>query len=182
MTDSIPISGLEVEIVQGDITEQRVDAIVNAANKHLQHGAGVAGAILRNGGDVIRLESEEWIKSHGLITHSHPAFTSGGSLPCKYVIHSAGQVWGEGDEINKLELTILSSLLVANDLKCETIAFPAISTGIFGFPVDLAANCFVNAIRRFTQSINLFFIRSIRIVLFNNHTFRIFDDAFRSRN
>jgi O-acetyl-ADP-ribose deacetylase (regulator of RNase III) len=182
MTYLFSISGLVVEIVQGDITEQKVDAIINAANRYLQHGAGVAGAILRKGGDIIRQESEEWISLHGPISHKQPAITSGGSLPCKFVIHAVGPIWGDGDEINKLELTILNSLFVANDLKCRSVAIPAISTGIFGFPVEIAATCFVKAIEIFAGGNNLFFIKTIRIVLFDSATYELFKDAFNQRN
>jgi O-acetyl-ADP-ribose deacetylase len=181
MTNSYSISGLQVEIVQGDITEQKVDAIINAANRYLQHGAGVAGAILRKGGDIIRQESEDCVNIHGPISHEHPAITSGGSLPCKFIIHAVGPIWGEGDEINRLETTILNCLFVANDLKCLSVAFPAISTGIFGFPVKLASKCFFKAIERFAQGKSLFFIQTIRIVLFDSVTYAIFKDAFSQR-
>ena len=74
-----------IQIVQGDITTEDVDAIVNAANEHLQHGGGVAWAISKKGGSAIQKESDEWIRQHGPVTHSHPAWTSGGLLPAKYV-------------------------------------------------------------------------------------------------
>ena len=86
-------SGQRLEIVQGDITGETVDAIVNAANSHLQHGAGVAGAILRRGGYQIQQESLEWVRQHGPVTHAEPAYTSAGKLPCRYVIHAVGPVW-----------------------------------------------------------------------------------------
>ncbi len=79
---------------------------------------------------------------HGLVTHDHPAITGAGSLPCKYVIHAVGPIWGEGDEINKLEQTIIASLDLLQTTSNAFVAFPAISTGIFGFPFDLAAQLF----------------------------------------
>src|SRR5512144_2508720 len=91
-------SGIRLQIVQGDITDEHVDAIVNAANRHLAHGAGVAGAILRKGGRVVQDESDRWVSQHGTVTHAEPAYTRAGSLPCRYVIHAVGPVWGEGDE------------------------------------------------------------------------------------
>ena len=91
-------TGQTIQIVQGDITIENVDAIVNAANEHLQHGGGVAWAISKKGGPTIQKESDEWIRQHGLVPHSHPAWTSGGLLPAKYVIHAVGPVWGDGDE------------------------------------------------------------------------------------
>ena len=91
-----------IQLVQGDITEEDVDAIVNAANEHLQHGGGVAGTISKKGGRIIQKESDDWVQKHGPVSHSHPAWTSGGLLPAKYVIHAVGPVWGDGDEDNKL--------------------------------------------------------------------------------
>ena len=127
-------TGQSLQIVQGDITTDEVDAIVNAANEHLQHGGGVAWAIVRRGGQVIQDESDQWIRQHGTVSHADPAWTSGGSLPAKYVIHAVGPVWGDGDEDNKLADAVTGSLRVADELKCESISMPAISTGIFGFP------------------------------------------------
>jgi len=95
-------TGQTIQIVQGDITTESVDVIVNAANEHLQHGGGVAWAISKKGGPAIQTESDAWIRQHGLVSHAHPAWTSGGLLPAKYVIHAVGPVWGDGDEDNKL--------------------------------------------------------------------------------
>ena len=181
MIDKFSVNGINVELHQGDITEQKVDAIINAANRNLQHGAGVAGAILAKGGDIIRQESENWVRIHGPVTFDHPAITSAGLLHSTYVIHAVGPVWGEGDETNKLELAVYSSLLVANDLKCLTVAFPAISTGIFGFPVDKAAVCFVKAIEKFARMYDLVFIRNIRIVLYSGSVYEVFKNTFISR-
>src|SRR5215210_71098 len=95
-------TGQTIQIVQGDITIEDVDAIVNAANEHLQHGGGVAWAISKAGGPTVQQESDKWIQQHGPVSHSHPAWTSAGLLPAKYVIHAVGPVWGDGDEDNKL--------------------------------------------------------------------------------
>ena len=109
-------TGQILQIEKGDITTDEVDAIVNAANEHLQHGGGVAWAIVRRGGDIIQEESDKWIQQHGLVTHAHPAWTSGGALPAKYIIHAVGPVWGDGDEDNKLADAITGSLRVADEL------------------------------------------------------------------
>ena len=85
-------SGQTIQIAQGDITIEAVDAIVNAANEHLQHGGGVAWAISKKGGPAIQKESDDWIQQHGLVPHAHPAWTSGGLLPAKYMIHAVGPV------------------------------------------------------------------------------------------
>src|SRR6185503_18264920 len=95
-------TGQTIQIVQGDITIEEVDAIVNAANEYLQHGGGVARTISRQGGPTIQKESEAWIQEHGRVSHTQPAWTSGGRLPAKYVIHAVGPIWGDGDEDNKL--------------------------------------------------------------------------------
>src|ERR1700690_2279988 len=91
-----------LQIVQGDLTTETTDAIVNAAHEHLSHGGGVAWAIVRRGGEIIQQESDEWIRNHGIVAHARPAWTSGGDLPAKYVIHAVGPVWGDGDEVAKL--------------------------------------------------------------------------------
>ncbi len=169
---------LTIQIEQGDITYQNVDAIINAANKYLQHGGGVARAIVARGGSIIQKESDEWVRLHGLVTHDHPAITGAGTLPCQHVIHAVGPVWGEGNEIEKLEQVVEASLFTANDLKCSSVAFPAISTGIFGFPLDLAARCFLDAIYRFSKTDSLFFLQIIKIVLMDLHSYRIFQDTF----
>ncbi len=102
LAEHILSTGQSLQIVQGDITTEEVDAIVNAANEYLQHGGGVAWAIVKRGGDVIQDESDKWIKQHGPVSHAHPAWTSGGALPAKYIIHAVGPIWGDGDEDKKL--------------------------------------------------------------------------------
>lgn len=145
---SLP-TGQTVQLVQGDLTAEQVDAIVNAANEHLAHGGGVAWAIVRKGGEVIQQESDEWIRTHGPVSHAHPAWTSGGLLPAKYVIHAVGPVWGDGDEDTKLSAAVRGSLHVADELGLASIAMPAISTGIFGFPKGRAANVTFKAIEHY---------------------------------
>src|SRR5512146_1149315 len=87
-------SGQALQLVQGDITLEKTDAIVNAANRYLRHGGGVAGAIVQKGGAVIQQESDEWVQSHGEVVSTSPAWTSGGKLAARYVIHAVGPVWG----------------------------------------------------------------------------------------
>jgi len=173
-------SGQVIQIVQGDITIEAVDAIVNAANEHLQHGGGVAWAISKKGGTAIQKESDDWIRQHGLVPHSHPAWTSGGLLPAKYVIHAVGPVWGDGDEDNKLESAVTGSLRVADELKCESMAFPAISTGIFGFPKDRAAGIIFSAIEKYFEndSSNL---KVVKLVLFDQATIDVFIKSWREK-
>src|SRR5512147_20113 len=142
-------TGQTIQIVQGDITTEEVDAIVNAANEHLQHGGGVAWAISKKGGPAIQKESDAWIRHHGTVSHARPAWTSGGLLPAKYVIHAVGPVWGDGDEDSKLASAVTGSLRVADRLGLKSIALPAISTGIFGFPRERAARIIMDAVKAY---------------------------------
>jgi O-acetyl-ADP-ribose deacetylase (regulator of RNase III) len=163
-----------LEIRQGDLTTEQVDAIVNAANQHLAHGGGVAGAIVQVGGWVIQEESTQWVKEHGIVTHEKPAYTSAGRLPCRVVIHAVGPVWGEGDEDRKLAAAVTGSLELADHLGLKSIAFPAISTGIFSFPKERAAGVILLAIRGyFTHESS---INDVRIILVDTPTI----DAFLS--
>ncbi|MCA1899223.1 MAG: macro domain-containing protein [Chloroflexi bacterium] len=175
-------TGQSLQMVKGDITLEAVDAIVNAANEHLQHGGGVAWAIVRRGGDVIQKESDQWIRQHGTVSHANPAWTSGGSLPAKYVIHAVGPVWGDGDEDKKLADAVAGSLRVADELKCESISMPAISTGIFGFPKERAAGIIFSAIEKYFASAPPQTLKTVRIVLFDEPTIRVFLDKWNMAN
>lgn len=171
-------TGQSLQIVQGDITIEEVDAIVNAANEDLQHGGGVAWAIVRRGGDVIQKESDQWIQQHGAVSHADPAWTSGGSLPAKYVIHAVGPIWGDGDEDNKLADAVTGSLRVADELKCESISMPAISTGIFGFPKERAAGIIFSSIEKYFSSAESSTLKTVRILLFDDTTIKAFLDKW----
>ena len=162
--------GQSLQIVQGDITTEEVDAIVNAANEQLAHGGGVAWAISKKGGPKIQAESDAWVRKHGQVSHAHPAWTSGGALPAKYVIHAVGPVWGDGDEDRKLHDTMIGSLQVAGELKCRTVSFPAISTGIFGFPKDRAAGIIYKAIVDYFGTQATSSLKQVRVVLFDTPT------------
>jgi O-acetyl-ADP-ribose deacetylase (regulator of RNase III) len=177
-----------LQIVQGDLITETTDAIVNAANEHLSHGGGVAWAIVRRGGEIIQQESDEWIRKHGTVSHARPAWTSGGNLPAKYVIHAVGPVWGDaqsasagGDEDNKLAAAVNGSLEVADELKCSSISFPAISTGIFGFPKDRAADVIFSAIENYFSH-HESGIKLIRLVLFDSETIRAFMTVWSDRS
>lgn len=121
-----------LRIVEGDITLLDVEAVVNAANKNLQLGGGVAGAIRRRGGPAIQAECDRLAP----IEVGEAAITGGGNLKARYVIHAVGPVNGEGDEEAKLARATLSSLRIAAERKIKSLAFPAISTGIYGFPLQ----------------------------------------------
>ena len=163
-------TGQTIQIIQGDITTEEVDAIVNAANEHLQHGGGVAWAISKRGGPTIQQESDEWVQTKGPVSHAHPAWTSGGQLPAKYVIHAVGPVWGRGDEDAKLSEAVIGSLQVADELKLKSIAFPAISTGIFGFPKERAAKVILTAVETYFEENISSGIEIVNLVLFDQST------------
>lgn len=173
-------SNQTIQIVQGDITIEDVDAIVNAANERLQHGGGVAWAISKKGGPAIQKESDEWIRQHGRVTHAHPGWTSGGRMPAKYVIHAVGPVWGEGNEEQKLFDAVTGSLRVADELNCASIAMPAISTGIYGFPKERAANIIFSAIEDYfdSQRSGLLFVK---LVLFDQATVDVFLKSWQAK-
>jgi O-acetyl-ADP-ribose deacetylase (regulator of RNase III) len=173
-------TGQIVQIVQGDITLEEVVAIVNAANEHLQHGGGVAWAISKKGGSTIQKESDAWIRQHGRVPHARPAWTSGGLLPAKYVIHAVGPVWGDGDEDHKLRSAMMGSLRVADELKCSSIAMPAISTGIYGFPKERAAEIIFSAIENYFME-NSSGLKVIKLVLFDQPTLDVFIQSWHQK-
>lgn len=133
------INGKILRLIQGDITERDVDAIVNAANSHLQHGGGVAGAIVRKGGRVIQEESNKI----GYTSVGTAVVTGAGKLHARFVIHAVGPRMGEGDEDNKLKSAVLNSIKLASKRGLKSISLPAISSGIFGFPKDRCAEILV---------------------------------------
>jgi len=141
------VSGRTIRLVSGDLTERSVDAIVNAANSHLQHGGGVAGAIVRKGGQVIQEESN----AIGFVPVGGAVVTGGGRLAARHVIHAVGPRMGEGDEDRKLKQAITSVLALATEKGFERISIPAISAGIFGFPRDRCAHILVNETAAFLR-------------------------------
>ena len=173
-------SGQSLQIVHGDIIIEEVDAIVNAANEHLAHGGGVAWAISKKGGAKIQEESDAWVRKHGPVSHAHPAWTSGGNLPAKYVIHAVGPVWGDGDEDNKLRDAITGSMKVADELKCQSLSMPAISTGIFGFPKDRAAGIIFKTVADYFEKNTISGLTQVRIVLFDQPTIEVFLNSWKT--
>ncbi|MEZ0397098.1 MAG: macro domain-containing protein [Anaerolineales bacterium] len=168
--------GALLQLVQGDLTRESSDAIVNAANAYLHHGGGLAWAIVQRGGETIQRESDAWVREHGLVTHDSPAVTSGGALPCRYVIHAVGPVWGEGEEEAKLAAAVTGSLRRADELGLTSVSLPAISTGIFGFPKERAAEVTLAAIRDYFAA-RASHLSLIRLVLFDGETLQAFRAA-----
>lgn len=169
--------GAWMRVVVGDITEQRVDAIVNAANRHLAHGGGVAGAIVRKGGRVIQDESDALRP----VPVGGAAVTSAGALPARYVIHAVGPRWGEGGEARKLYSAVSAALLKARELGVGSVALPAISTGIFGYPLDQAAKTILDAVFSFLGATPDGPVREVRVVIFEGDKAEVFAHALRAQ-
>jgi putative ATPase len=129
------VGSSQVFVVQGDLTIQPVDAVVNAANESLAHGGGVAAAIVAVGGRVIQEESDQWVREHGLVKRGQAAVTTGGALQASHVVHVVGPRYREGQDNEELlgEATA-AALEGAASVAARSVAFPAISAGIFGYP------------------------------------------------
>lgn len=135
------VAGCVVEVVLGDLTAEKVDAVVNAANSHLAHGGGLAGAIVRRGGPSIQAESDRLAP----VAVGGAAVTGAGDLPARWVVHAVGPRWGEGEEEVKLRRAVRSALDAAADAGARSVGLPAISTGIFGYPLDEGTRAIVDA-------------------------------------
>src|SRR5687767_2637584 len=164
---------MQISLVQGDITEQRVDAVVNAANSSLLGGGGVDGAIHRRGGPEILAECKQIRATRypdGLPTGQAVA-TTAGRLPARWVIHTVGPVWSERDDRSALlESCYRESLRVADELGAASVAFPAVSAGVYGWPMDDAARIAVETVRAADTNIAL-----VRFVLFGADAYRAFE-------
>ncbi len=175
---SVQVEGCTLELVQGDITDQQVDAVVNAANPTLMGGGGVDGAIHRAGGPAILEECKEIVKTlpGRRLPPGQAVITTGGNLPARYVIHTVGPVWrgGSEGEDQVLARAYRSSLEVARQKGLRSVAFPSISTGAYGFPVDRAARVALRAVLDFLRDHPGAF-QVVRLVLWSARDF----DAYR---
>mmetsp|Transcript_29945 Transcript_29945/g.53142 ORF Transcript_29945/g.53142 Transcript_29945/m.53142 type:complete len:243 (-) Transcript_29945:33-761(-) len=167
----LKVNQTEVHIQKGDICNSNTDCIVNAANQSLQLGGGVAGAIRERGGSSIQQECNAWIKKHGSVPTGECAVTGPGRINCRYIIHAVGPVYHDG---NSGEAEQLQSVLLnvyrwcdSEDIKAESVAIPAISSGIFGFPKAKVAKIFFATTREYLESNET----SLKRILFRN-----FDD------
>ena len=167
------IANTVIELLDSDITEMDTDAIVNAANSMLIMGGGVAGAIKRKGGPEIQKECN---KIGGTFVGG-AAITTGGRLKAKYVIHSVGPRWGEGDEDEKLKNTTLNSLKLADKNNLESISFPAISAGIFGFPIDRCAQIMLRTTIDYLKGQTG--LKKVVFCLFGSESYSIFEKQFK---
>ena len=175
------IGGATLELARGDITALAVDAIVNAANVHLAHGGGVAAAISRKGGPVIQRQSDAIIAQRGPLKTGEAVVTSGGKLPAKFVIHTVGPIWGEQSEAESdklLRTAVRNSLTLADDNGLKSVAFPAISTGIYRFPVERAAKVMLAEAAEFLHGKTS--LGRVVFCLYDDATYRAFEQAMRA--
>ena len=168
------LDGKILRLVLGDITERDVDAIINAANSFLKHGGGVAGAIVRKGGDIIQKESDKI----GYVSVGNAAITGAGSLKARYVIHTVGPRMGEGDEDNKLKNAVINSLKLASENSLKSVSMPAISSGIFGFPKDRCASILVKESLNYLREHSKSSLEMVEFCVFDENTASYFKRAF----
>lgn len=170
-----------LKVVQGDLTAQRVDAIVNAANENLQHGGGVAAAIVRAGGAVIQQESDAWVTEHGPVGAGLAAITTAGSLPAKYVIHVVGPRYQSGQNNSEMLRRAVKAALDAAALSgCKSVALPAVSAGIFGYPLTEACDVIVAACRDWLDR-RPGLLSEVRLVGYDENAAADFRKALNSR-
>lgn len=163
-----------IKLIQGDITRLKVDAIVNAANSSLMGGGGVDGAIHRAGGPAILEECREIVARQGRCGTGNAVITSGGNLPARFIIHTVGPVWHDGNsnEDKLLENAYRNSLKLAVENGIETIAFPNISTGVYGFPKAKAAEIAIRTVQEFLEKSDR--IKQVYFVCFDQENFELY--------
>lgn len=173
---------MRVEVIKGDITKLSLDAIVNAANSSLMGGGGVDGAIHRAGGPAILEECKKIIARQGGCKTGEAVITTGGNLPSRYVIHTVGPVWngGRNGEEQNLANCYSNSLRLALDHQVKTIAFPSISTGVYGFPKGKAARIAVHAIKDFLASNPA--LEKVVLVCFDDENFSFIKEELNFSN
>jgi O-acetyl-ADP-ribose deacetylase (regulator of RNase III) len=168
------VNDVEVVLIKGDITDVEADAIVNAANQYLEHGGGVAKAIVKKGGEIIQLESREWVRRYGPVPVGGVAVTTAGKLRARYVIHAVGPVYGDPEGDIKLASVVRNSLAKAEELNLRSIALPAISTGIFGYPLNKAASIMADTLKNYEYRK----LRKVLVVLYTEEAFKVFERVF----
>lgn len=171
------IKKTQIDVIQGDITLLDVEAIVNPANNGLVHAGGLAAAIVHRGGQIIQQES----KKIGYVSTGSAAITEGGHLKAKWVIHAVGPRYkdGKSSEEEKLASAVKSSLDIADKKKLKSIAFPAISSGIFGYPIDESSKVIVKAVKDYITHAESTHIEKVVFCLFDNEAFNKFDGLFK---
>lgn len=143
------VSGAAIVALEGDLTAQQVDVVVNAANERLAHGGGVAAALARAGGPEVQRESDAWVAEHGPLKPGAAAVTTAGAMAARWLVHVVGPRWRQGqDNEGLLRQAVRAALNAGRDLGAASIAFPAISAGIFGYPSNEATAVIANEIGR----------------------------------
>lgn len=172
-----PRGAARLRVAQGDITRQRADAIVNAANSGLMGGGGVDGAIHRAGGPAILEECARIVRERGRLRAGQAVITTAGRLPAKHVIHTVGPVWYGGDrgEAETLASAYRESLALAEARGLKTVAFPSISTGAYGYPVELAAEIALREVIAFLKRGTG--IEQVTFVLFDERTYQVYSEV-----
>lgn len=174
---AVRIGSSTVTAMQGDLTVMPVEAIVNAANVQLAHGGGIALAIATAGGPTIDEESAAWVETYGPLEPGVAALTSAGTMPSSYVIHVAGPIFGEGqDNEDLLAAAAFASLDMADEIEATTLAIPAISAGIYGYPPDEATVVITESVAEYLSDAESM-IRSVRLVGFDDAMARRFSTA-----
>ncbi len=163
----------QLELLEGDLTELEIDAVVNAANEQLKLGGGVAGAIRKKGGPSIQQECDRI----GGTAVGSAVLTAAGNLKARHVIHAVGPRWGEGDEDRKLASAVRASLALADRHGLRSIALPAISTGTFGFPLDRCARLTLTEIHRYLQGGTK--LDRVVVCLYGQEAFNVFRRELR---
>jgi O-acetyl-ADP-ribose deacetylase (regulator of RNase III) len=174
------IDGTRISLIQGDITKQATDAIVNAANPSLMGGGGVDGAIHWAGGPAILEECKQIVAKQGRLPTGKAVITTGGNLRAKYVIHTVGPIWhgGNKNEAELLASAYRESLKVAAENKLASISFPSISTGAYGYPVGEAARIAVSTVVSFLQK-QATSVKEVVFVLFDSRTYESYRSALQ---
>ncbi len=176
------IENTQIELIKGDITSLDVEAIVNPANNALMHGGGLAAAIVHRGGQIIQQES----KKIGYVPTGSAVYTQGGHLKAKHIIHAVGPRYkdGKSGEKEKLENAVKSALDIAVKLKLKSVALPAISSGIFGYPIEESSKIILDSIVNFLETReNEKSERSLEkviVCLYDDKTFKEFEKVFKS--
>ena len=168
------IAFTQIRLKRGDITQEEVDAIVNAANSSLMGGGGVDAAIHRAGGAEILEECREIVNRQGSCNPGQAVLTSGGALAARFVVHTVGPIWKGGDngEQHVLRSAYMRSLELAADAGAKSIAFPSISTGAYRYPVDLACEVALISCREYAREKNSF--DEIRFILFSDADLKVY--------
>ena len=176
----IAVNQATLSIIQGDITRQATDAIVNAANSGLMGGGGVDGAIHRAGGPAILEECRQIVARQGRLPAGRAVITTGGNLPSKHVIHTVGPVWHGGDkgEEELLASAYRESLKLAAENNLTSISFPSISTGAYGYPVAQAAVTALDTVVAFLRD-KATSLREVVFVLFDSNTYEVYAAALQ---